>query len=619
MFIYSKENNIERLKNTTQILLTRTRRNLHTFITKTYNTTPKIFKQYITFQLLHNAPTHLVSIFKEHMINDYVEEFLKREYTLIESRERLPKFAKFYKNYLQFFCKATLRHFMLNEIIKNYGEEKAEIYYKENYPEENERNCSSHNYKFNNHNNDNQGDDDSDSDEDDFLNSKSTIFSKSIKEIINKVENGESFFNDINKAMNFPLTQRSLKTLGRFNIETINCHIWKPNMNNNTNKNSRNNTIINLLNNLKLKQRNKTKSKRKGNNNTMQVGSQKGQKKKCFIKQQIHHKYINSAHYYDTKHKNAMSYTNLKNLIKYNTLLENTLKNGKNHRQTSSFKTVVQPQQYNKNKNTKNSNLESGTNHRNKSRNKQQGSNLNTNGTNTLTKKKLMNYTYRTVDYHIQSPKMMNKISLIKPAIKPKKRNKVSPTHHNSNQINPQQHYQHHHQILSFSSNSITTRKTRTESSLGKNHIIKKVTPRVKPLSSIRKNIPNGKRPLMSSPKSAKSNSSSSRNVTTDKASLMKIALSVLLDSHKLKYQQCSKTSSLNINIKNSIHNHHSNYKSRNVNRSNIGLESFLKSNYNYHTHNKNLATFLVKKNINLTKKGYGLTKPLPKCKEHRK
>ena len=614
MFIYSKENNIERLKNPTQKLLTKTQRNLHTFITKTYNTTPKIFKQYITFQLLHNAPTHLVSIFKEHMINDYVEEFLKREYTLIESRERLPKFAKFYKNYLQFFCKATLRHFMLNEIIKNYGEEKAEIYYKENYPEENERNCSSQNYKFINNNQY----DDSDSDDDDLINSKSIIFSKSIKEIINKVENGESFFNDINKAMNFPLTQRSLKTLERINIETLNGHIWNPNVDNNTNKNSRNNTIINLLNNLKLKQGNKMKSKRKGNNNTMQVISQKGQKKKCFIKQQIHHKYINNAHYYDTKHKNAMSYTNLKNLIKYNTLLENTFKNSKNHRQTSSFKTVVQhSQQYNKNKNTKIPNMKNGTNHENKSRNKQFESNLNINATNTLTKKKLMNYTYRTVDYHIQSPKIMNKISLIKPEIKPKKRNKVSPIiHHNSNHVNPQNH---HYQILSFSSNSITTRKTRTESSLGKNTIVKKITPRVKPLSSIRKNIPNNKRLLMSSPKSAKSNSNSSRNVTTDKAALMKIALSVLLDNHKVKHQQCSKTSSLNINIKNSLHNYHNTYRSRNANRSNIGLESFLKSNYNYHTHNKNLATFLVKKNINLTKKGYGLTKPLPKCKEHRK
>ena len=95
----------------------------------------------------------------------------------------------------------------------------------------------------------------------------------------------------------------------------------------------------------------------------------------------------------------------------------------------------------------------------------------------------------------------------------------------------------------------------------------------------------------------------------------MKIALSVLLDGRKSRNQQNSKTTSLNINIKNSI-NHN---KSRNSNRSNIGLESFLKSNYNYHTHNKSVSNFIIRKNISLKKKGYDIKKVLPKSKEYKK
>ena len=95
----------------------------------------------------------------------------------------------------------------------------------------------------------------------------------------------------------------------------------------------------------------------------------------------------------------------------------------------------------------------------------------------------------------------------------------------------------------------------------------------------------------------------------------MKIALSVLLDGNKSRNQQNSKTSSLNINIKHSL-NHN---KSRNSNGSNNGLESFLKSsNYNYHTHNKSVSNFILRKNISLKKKGYDIKKVLPKSKERK-
>ena len=37
------------------------------------------------------------------------------------------------KNYLQFFCKPTYNNFKFNDLIQNYGEKKAELYYKDHY------------------------------------------------------------------------------------------------------------------------------------------------------------------------------------------------------------------------------------------------------------------------------------------------------------------------------------------------------------------------------------------------------------------------------------------------------------------------------------------------------
>ena len=58
---------------------------------------------------------------------------LKRYYKKDESIERILIYAKYYKNYLQFFCKPTFTDFAINEIINDYGEKKAELYYKNNY------------------------------------------------------------------------------------------------------------------------------------------------------------------------------------------------------------------------------------------------------------------------------------------------------------------------------------------------------------------------------------------------------------------------------------------------------------------------------------------------------
>ncbi len=53
--------------------------------------------------LIFNKNCHLVTMFKDYMILDFIDEFFKRFYRTNESKERIPRFANFYKNYLKFF------------------------------------------------------------------------------------------------------------------------------------------------------------------------------------------------------------------------------------------------------------------------------------------------------------------------------------------------------------------------------------------------------------------------------------------------------------------------------------------------------------------------------------
>ena len=83
--------------------------------------------------LIDSKSSRLIAIFKDCLINDYIEEFLNRYYKRKESKTRIPKFSDYYKNYLKFFCNPTFSDFYANEIIQDFGEAKAEIYYNKNY------------------------------------------------------------------------------------------------------------------------------------------------------------------------------------------------------------------------------------------------------------------------------------------------------------------------------------------------------------------------------------------------------------------------------------------------------------------------------------------------------
>ena len=90
------------------------------------------FNQNIIEYIIYKLNCKLVAEFKDHMIYDSNEEFLKRNYSTLETKERLPRIAKYFKNYSEYFCKPFFRDFKTNDIVNDYWESKAELFYKKN-------------------------------------------------------------------------------------------------------------------------------------------------------------------------------------------------------------------------------------------------------------------------------------------------------------------------------------------------------------------------------------------------------------------------------------------------------------------------------------------------------
>ena len=98
-----------------------------------HNSSPEIKNMMLINDLIESKENHFIAVFKDYLISDYKEEFLRRYFSINEIIEVLPKFYQYYKNYLNFFCKGTFCDFDLNGIIQEYGECQAEFYYNRNY------------------------------------------------------------------------------------------------------------------------------------------------------------------------------------------------------------------------------------------------------------------------------------------------------------------------------------------------------------------------------------------------------------------------------------------------------------------------------------------------------
>ena len=98
-----------------------------------HNSTPNQKNIMIVNDIIDTKTNHYLAVFKDYLIADYIDEFLKRYFTVDECEELIPKFYLYYKNYLKFFCRGLFIDFQANKIIQNNGEFQAELYYNNNY------------------------------------------------------------------------------------------------------------------------------------------------------------------------------------------------------------------------------------------------------------------------------------------------------------------------------------------------------------------------------------------------------------------------------------------------------------------------------------------------------
>ena len=159
-----------------------------------YNSTPNLKNIMLINDLIESKETHFIATFKDFLISDFHEEFLRRYFLFHETKEILPKFYQYYKNYLNFFCKGIFCDFYLNEVMQEYGECQAEFYYNKNYGHK-ERNKKKEKKDLNelehNHNELSESENNSNnSNNNNNINIRS-IFSKSIKYSIDIIQNSK--------------------------------------------------------------------------------------------------------------------------------------------------------------------------------------------------------------------------------------------------------------------------------------------------------------------------------------------------------------------------------------------------------------------------------------------
>ena len=145
--ITSKQIKTIKINNSSKLNLEKSLKKIE-YITKTYlkneygsNCNIKYTYSYQVIEnLINHKCTHLYSIFKDNMINEYIDEFLKRFYRKRESHKKIPQFALFYTNYQKYFCTPTFPAKFYNKKIHRQREEKAKCFYNAKFKDK--ENCS---------------------------------------------------------------------------------------------------------------------------------------------------------------------------------------------------------------------------------------------------------------------------------------------------------------------------------------------------------------------------------------------------------------------------------------------------------------------------------------------
>ena len=102
-----------------------------------HSSTPEIYLQILLNNLIMKKKGHLLACINEMAINtNILKELLKRFYYKEESRERIPKYVSYYQNYLKFFCRPIFSDYYINKKMVKHMEKVAQIFYNENYVDE---------------------------------------------------------------------------------------------------------------------------------------------------------------------------------------------------------------------------------------------------------------------------------------------------------------------------------------------------------------------------------------------------------------------------------------------------------------------------------------------------
>ena len=104
-----------------------------------HNITPELYHKIILNNLVLKKRSHCLAYLNEIAINtNIIKEQLKRFYTYEESKTRVPKYVSYYHNYLKFFCKPVFDDYFMNKKMVKHMEKVAQIFYNENYADDNE-------------------------------------------------------------------------------------------------------------------------------------------------------------------------------------------------------------------------------------------------------------------------------------------------------------------------------------------------------------------------------------------------------------------------------------------------------------------------------------------------
>ena len=113
-----------------------------------HNSTPELYLNKCLNILIKKKKGHLLAYFNEMSINtSNIKEYLKRYYLYKETKERIPKYVSYYKNYLTYFCKPFFISYTLNKKMTKHMEKVAQIFYNENYGDDEEKDENEKNQK----------------------------------------------------------------------------------------------------------------------------------------------------------------------------------------------------------------------------------------------------------------------------------------------------------------------------------------------------------------------------------------------------------------------------------------------------------------------------------------